>query len=132
MSGVTVAARPLQATGVIDYQRGQIVVLDRERWRKPVASATPCSGALPPHIGLAFGRLGAALHETRSSVARRDWPVTARDCMVALAAFPKEWALRKKLAKIGQFRARHRLVGRARLHCRNGEEDVGPARHHRK
>ena len=28
---VTVAARPLQATGAIEYRRGRIVVLDRER-----------------------------------------------------------------------------------------------------
>jgi Mn-dependent DtxR family transcriptional regulator len=29
--GVTVAARSLQVTGAIDYQRGRIVVLDRAR-----------------------------------------------------------------------------------------------------
>jgi CRP-like cAMP-binding protein len=33
-AGVTVAARSLQATGAIDYERGRIIVLDRKRLEK--------------------------------------------------------------------------------------------------
>jgi hypothetical protein len=50
--GVTVAARSLQSTGAIDYQRGRVVVLDR--WRLEEASCE-CYGIVQEHYRRVLG-----------------------------------------------------------------------------
>jgi CRP-like cAMP-binding protein len=50
--GVTVAARSLQATGAIEYQRGRILVLDRERLEE---ASCECYGIVREHYRRILG-----------------------------------------------------------------------------
>jgi CRP-like cAMP-binding protein len=50
--GVTVAARSLQATGAIDYERGRIIVLDRGRLEE---AACECYGIVREHYRRVLG-----------------------------------------------------------------------------
>jgi len=50
--GVTVAARSLQATGAIEYERGRILVLDRERLEE---ASCECYGIVRQHYRRQLG-----------------------------------------------------------------------------